>query len=77
MINIADFSCKQDCQFVGKDWPRYLPMPTCRVIHQALQENNPVTVASYRMVIANRIGQAKVINHGSCLQEDTEVRKTK
>lgn len=51
-----EFACPSTCQYAGKPWPRSKGKPTCRLFAEYAVEKNPVTKASIRMIIRNRIG---------------------
>lgn len=52
----SDFACPSSCQYAGQPWPRHKPKPTCRLMADYMAAENPVTKASIRQAIRNRMG---------------------
>lgn len=59
-LSLAEFGCSDDCPYKGKPWPSHMPAPTCRLITESFHIANPVTLASYRGAIRNRINGNKI-----------------
>lgn len=47
--------CDPDCKFYGKDIPRNMPTPACRLFEKYHKEKNPVTKAVIREIIQKRL----------------------
>jgi hypothetical protein len=53
---MKEFACPDSCQYAGKEWPRHLPKPGCRIVAEYLATDNPVTLSVRRNIIRNRLG---------------------
>lgn len=54
-INFGTVSCHPDCTYAGKEIPRHMPTPTCRLFAKYSRETNPVTKSVYRDIINRRL----------------------
>ena len=69
----SEFSCRATCNYFGQPWPANLPKPTCRLLLEYAQEENPVTKAVLRDIIGNRLGINPDTSGGSCPGQCTAI----
>lgn len=46
--------CEADCPYAGKEWPRNMPKPDCRIKAEMALATNPVTKWSMGEILLNR-----------------------
>lgn len=54
--SLSDFVCSASCKHRGKPWPPHLPKPGCRIVAEYMATDNPVTLATRREILRNRLG---------------------
>jgi hypothetical protein len=66
-----DLGCKgKNCKFAKEKWPRHLPKPTCRLIMEFESLSNPVTIATYKEILYNRIGNCSSLTRKKEIKND-------
>lgn len=55
-MSANEFGCPASCSYANKPWPRNKGKPLCRLFADYEAATNPVTRASIRQAIRNRMG---------------------